>query len=366
MKISQVKSLARLASPMPTLPSYLIFFVTNRCEAMCGHCFYWRQINSNTDELSLEEIESVLKSLGSMVQVTITGGSPELQNHVSDILKLVHRYNNPLNITFCSNGNHPFKLENILISYLGEHPDAALTVDISLDALGEECDEIRGVQGLFKRAVSSFEVVSRLKSDFPNLRLGCGICVSGLNYNSSFDTAKWAVENLDLDNLTPILVRGQTREPEAAKKYTDVFLKISEFAEQQLKTEKLRGYSNFTKIVNSKDFVQKELIAEIARSDKMPIRCSALSETAVLYPNGDVPICELRGEVIGNVRSAGYDFRNIWQSSVLKDSMRKVDEEECYCWHQCFLSASMMKSRSTQRKIASKLIKTALAGIRNG
>jgi len=57
-------------------PSYLLFFVTNKCEARCGHCFYWKETNKNNHELSLAEITELAKKLGPMVQITITGGSP--------------------------------------------------------------------------------------------------------------------------------------------------------------------------------------------------------------------------------------------------------------------------------------------------
>ncbi len=62
-------------------PQYLIFFVTDVCNAKCAMCF-----NPPADsiakekELSLEEIEKVAKSMKHLIQLTISGGEPFLRD----------------------------------------------------------------------------------------------------------------------------------------------------------------------------------------------------------------------------------------------------------------------------------------------
>jgi len=43
--------------------STLIFFVTNRCNFKCNHCFYWQSLNIN-DVLSTENIKKIIDSIG--------------------------------------------------------------------------------------------------------------------------------------------------------------------------------------------------------------------------------------------------------------------------------------------------------------
>jgi MoaA/NifB/PqqE/SkfB family radical SAM enzyme len=323
------------------MPSYLLLFVTGRCHASCRHCFYWKRLNRVEQELTLGEIDLMLRSLGTTLQVTVTGGSPELREDLAAILLTVNRHCHPLNITLCSNGNYPGVLRDALERALSKDPRMPITVDISLDGLNEEHDQIRGLTGLFQRAVQSFQEVGTLRGSYPQLRLGCGICVSGINSATALTTARWALEHLDLDNLTPVLVRGEPRDSRAAGGSAETFLAIAALVRVALESGALRGYSSFPRLVNAKDVVQKELIAEIAQRGKSPIRCSALRETVVVYPDGTVPVCEMSDSIIGNLRAVGMNLRTLW----FGDAARMLrPHRDCACWHQCFLSASIVRS----------------------
>ena len=50
------KSLLKL-----NFPSYVIFFITSKCNARCRFCFYWKNIEESDKkkELDLEEIEKI-------------------------------------------------------------------------------------------------------------------------------------------------------------------------------------------------------------------------------------------------------------------------------------------------------------------
>ncbi|MCK5601291.1 radical SAM protein, partial [Candidatus Pacearchaeota archaeon] len=235
MNESSLKALYRFFLPQKSRPSYLLFFVTSRCEASCGHCFYWRNINRNETELTLKEIECFARILGPMVQITLTGGSPELRDDLPELALILARFCRPINMTLCSNGNEPNKLYKIVETILRRIPNFRLTLDISLDGLNGEHDKIRGVPGLFERAVQSFYALENLKKTYPGLRLGLGLCVSGLNEGTAVKTANWAMDNLPLDNLTPVLVRGEPRNPKAIHCNPDIFLQIA----QEVKTRLL-------------------------------------------------------------------------------------------------------------------------------
>jgi MoaA/NifB/PqqE/SkfB family radical SAM enzyme len=325
-------------------PTYLLFFSTNKCEARCKHCFYWKETNQNISELSKSEITELARNLGPMVQITITGGSPELRNDLYDILYAFIKYCSPINITLCSNGNYPDLLYRTAKRVLSDFKNLHLTIDISLDGLNEEHDSIRGINGLFSNVIHSYSLLNELKKENPNLRLGCGLVVSGINKDTAIDTAEWAIKNLPIDNFTPVLVRGEPREKEALNVLPDVFKNIADKVEKLLINGDLKGYSGFTKVINSKDIIQKQLIYKIYNEQKSVVRCSALRETAVVYPDGTVGCCELRGESLGNLRNFDMNLKHLWKSPETKKIRRIIHEDNCYCWHQCFLSAAIIKS----------------------
>ena len=41
------------------LPNHLVFFVTNKCNLQCSHCFYIDELNSKTRELDIDEIRKI-------------------------------------------------------------------------------------------------------------------------------------------------------------------------------------------------------------------------------------------------------------------------------------------------------------------
>ncbi|HEX05237.1 MAG TPA: radical SAM protein, partial [Bacteroidetes bacterium] len=293
---SNLRALGRMMQPgRPHRPVYLLLFVTNSCHARCAHCFYWRETNKPVQTLSLPEIDSLCASLGPMVQVTLTGGSPELRDDLPQIVNIVRRRCHPLNLTICYTGDLPEVIEAQVRESLEANPGLKLAVNISLDGLGSDHDRYRRRKGLFDRAVESVKRLTQVRDDYPNLCVGCGICVHGLNSDGAIATARWAMENLSLDNLSPVLVRGDTYDQDARNGDVEAFLEIANFTRDRLHSGEFRGYSTAThRLINAKDIVQKEMIAEIARGGSMPVVCSALHDTAVVYADGSVPICEMR------------------------------------------------------------------------
>jgi MoaA/NifB/PqqE/SkfB family radical SAM enzyme len=325
-------------------PSYLIFFATNKCEARCKHCFYWKETNQNISELTKDEITELAKNLGPMLQITITGGSPELRTDLYDVIHAFIKHCSPLNITLCSNGNYPDILYGAAKKLLSDFKNLHLTLDISLDALNEEHDAIRGINGLFKNVIKSYSLLKDLKNDYPYFRLGCGLVVSGINEKTAVETAAWAIHNLPIDNFTPVLVRGEPREERALNVPPVVFKNIADKVEGLLMNGDLKGYSGFKRIINSKDIIQKKLIYKIFNEKRPVVRCSALLETAVVYPDGKVGCCELKNESIGNLRDFNMNLKHMWKNNEALRIRHLIKKNKCYCWHQCFLSASIIKS----------------------
>lgn len=338
-------------------PSYLIFFVTNKCEAHCRHCFYWKEINRETRELSIKEVDEFARKLGPMVQITITGGSPELRPDLPGIISSFVKYCSPMNITLCSNGNYPEILYATTKSILNDFNNLHLTVDISIDGLNSDHDQLRGIDGLFNRVKKSYFLLNDLKKEHRGLRLGCGLTVSGFNKEKASETAEWVINNLPVDNFTPILVRGEPRNNEALDVEPDVFMNIAGKVERLLKLGRLKGYSNFRYLVNSKDFIQKKIIYRIYKEQKPLIRCSALRETAVVYPDGFAGCCELRNEIMGNLRDYDMSLHRIWRNQKTLETRNSIKAGGCFCWHQCFLSAPIIKSPEMWKELVLNYLK---------
>ena len=70
----------------------LIFFVTSRCNSKCRTCFYWEELNQDTD-LSFEEIERLSATMPRFNEIWLSGGEPTLRADLVEILALFYRAN---------------------------------------------------------------------------------------------------------------------------------------------------------------------------------------------------------------------------------------------------------------------------------
>ncbi|MCG2717615.1 MAG: radical SAM protein, partial [Nanoarchaeota archaeon] len=86
------------------LPSYIIFFVTTKCNARCNHCFFWKNLNKNKNELSFEEIEKLSLSLKKVSNLSISGGEPFLREDLPKICELFCKNNGLKKLHIPTNG----------------------------------------------------------------------------------------------------------------------------------------------------------------------------------------------------------------------------------------------------------------------
>jgi radical SAM protein with 4Fe4S-binding SPASM domain len=346
---SKATSLYRLMTPGPQMPVYLLLFVTNRCNATCDHCFYWKELNTKVkEELTIEEYDHLARNIGPMLQVTFTGGSPELRKDLPDLVERFYEHCRPVNMTFCMLGHSTSRILAQVEEMLRRCAGQKMKIGISLDGLGEDHDRLRGIPGLFDRVVATIRGLADLKRYYPNLRIDIGMTVHGLNYQTIVKTAEWVRANLPVDVLKPILVRGNPQNPDAindACKTT--YLNVVDRDAPWLSGAKLgRDFTLFDYLVHSKEKVCRDIVAQTSNSGIAPITCAGARETAVIYPTGDVAGCELRDDVLGNVRDVNFDFRSIWFGQSARRFRSTTGETQACkgCYHHCFISPALFRT----------------------
>lgn len=339
----------RLLAPGAKMPIYLLMFVTNRCAARCEHCFYWSELNTKIkEELTIDEFDKLAQSLGPMLQITFTGGSPELRKDLPDIVESFHRRCRPTNMTFCMLGANTDRIVNQVEAMLTRCPGQNIKIGISLDGIGEEHDRLRGIPGLFKHVVATIQELGKLKRLFSTLRVDVGMTVHGLNYENVLDTARWVRQNLPVDVLKPILVRGNPLNPKTRDDVCKTtYLNVVDHDAPWLKSARAGGeFSLWDYLVHSKEKVSRDIIAETSQTNTVQIKCAGGRETAVVYPTGDVAGCELRGDVLGNLRQRDFDFRGIWMGSEAQHFRATTGAVDACkgCYHHCFISPALFRT----------------------
>ncbi len=359
--IEKLSASKKLFTPGAQKPVYLLNFVTNSCNASCDHCFYWEELNTKTkEELSLAEHSEIAKSLGSMMQITFTGGSPELRKDLPELVYEYYKYCRPNNMTFCMLGYNTKRIIEQTTKMLETCVGQQITIGISLDGLHEDHDKNRKLDGLFDRVVKTINELHQLRKSYPNLRIDIGMVVHGLNLEKVEDSAIWVRENLPIDKLKPILVRGNPLNPDSLdEKCINLYDKIVDRDKQWLMSKTQQKLTFVDKVIRAKENVQRDIIKKVSQSKPSGITCSGGRETAVMYPNGNVAGCEMRADLLGNVREFELDFSKVWFSQKAKDFRKTAGiASECTgCYHHCFISPAIFRTVKMWPKLASSIMR---------
>src|SRR4051812_5432386 len=93
------------------VPSYLIFWVTQNCNARCAFCFNYEENTKKNNDLTVDEIRRVAKSLPGLKYLTLAGGEPTLRNDLADVATAFVEFSSIQMCTLVTNG---FKWERVL------------------------------------------------------------------------------------------------------------------------------------------------------------------------------------------------------------------------------------------------------------
>ena len=325
-------------------PLYLVFFVTKACNARCRHCLL-AGIDPGKDQLTLEEIEKVSRSMDDFLFLLPTGGEPFLRPDLAEIVAVFHRNNRVQNVGIPTNGSLTERVVETTRKILKTCPDLDLMVDVSLDGIGKDHDEIRGFPGLFEKATATFRELKKLEKEYPRFTSTIETTVSAYNDAKLIEMYDYFTRVLGADTLFTLLTRGKPMEE--ASKYFNIenYERYARAMEEGLRKRELKGYARFplADLINAKRIIRHRIIARVIRENRMILPCQGGTLGAALFANGDVLPCELHADLtLGNVRETGYDFRKIWFGEKARAARRKISESKCFCTYECFLTLNIL------------------------
>jgi len=350
---SYIKKAVKLFNKHNILPEYITFFVTNKCNARCEHCFYWKELNSPLKELSLDEIEKIAQAIDEFSFLVLTGGEPFLRDDLAKIVKIFYKTNNLRKANIMTNGSMPDKVSRVMKDIMVECPDLYMTLFVSLDEIGDRHDKVRGLEGIYKNALETITRLKEVQAAYPRLSLGIALVYSSLNENKITDIYNHIKINIKPDTVNCAFVRGDLKNALLKTRNVDNFMKLQEMIKGDLIHNDLRGAFDpiIGDLVNACKFESISQLARIVKEDKYFFPCYAGKINAVIYPGGDVFPCELLNDKMGNLREYNYDFKKIWFSKRSGQIRKKIKKSKCYCTHGCNLLPNIMFNPAFSGKI---------------
>lgn len=296
----------RAALGMTIRPFKLRLGITERCNARCGMCNVWKQDPQRKLELTIEEYDKILGGnfpyLGRLGHVSVTGGEPTLRHDIVQIFETIHRHHPRASINLNSNG---FMTDRI-VGLIGETLDKgiALTVNISIDGLGELHDKMRGVEGASENAMATLTRLIDLSRARKGLKVGLNHVMTELNWRECEKVYAWCREHeISFNPIMPMT--GELFSNEGQN-----------FAFPEPVREELG--SLFERMIAENDgkrLAYSEILRQL-RGGGRDFRCWAghimliIEEHGQVYPNGGCP----KSWKLGNVREFDYDLKRLVQS----------------------------------------------------
>ena len=331
------------------LPIHLTFFVTNRCQCRCKHCFYWQSLNQYPEEeLSLAEIERIAGSLGPLLWLSLTGGEPFLRNDLVQVAEIFYRHNRPRHLTIVTNGQRPEQVSEWVPRIADAASQSFIHFNISVDGVGETHDEMRALSGAFDKVVETARRVHELRAAHPNIGLGVATTFNRHSQHQMEELVELMRTEIRPDHWDISLVRSPAKESEVQEVDHEAFFAWKEKLEGLLSTKEI-PYFNYplARLGLARHFVHNDYVRRYVRRPVFSVPCQAGRLSSVLYPDGAVAACELQGFGLGNIRDFDHDFGKLWQSESAREVRSRIAHSKCHCDHGCNIAVNLTFSPRT-------------------
>jgi MoaA/NifB/PqqE/SkfB family radical SAM enzyme len=274
-----------------------VIYTTNRCNSRCKTCNIWRM--QPKIDIKLDIIDKLLKNLDKKIIFGITGGEFLLHPRYKDILQEFDGYEYIL----FSNGI----LTDRLIDTVREFN--VKEISVSCDGIGKRYKEVRGVD--------NFHNIKKIVEELRNKTKVV------LNYTiSPFNSKKDLIEVINFCNKEKVkLFVGLYNRPEYFLTKIN-FKKAYNLSNIKVKT----GCLLFSKLFTN---MYIHLYNNWLK-DGYKIPCLNIRGHTVIYPNGDVCLCEGKQTVLGNLNKS--TFSEIWSSK----STIRILQQNRKC-NDCFM-----------------------------
>ena len=311
--------------------SVLTLFVTTRCNSRCRTCFYWKNLNTDENPLTLGEYKKIATDMIPFDHLIVTGGEPTLRQDLVEIVNVFIKTPSQ-GISMPTNGMMPEKINAIAREILNRFPENRIIIGISLDGPRAMHDDLRGAIGSFDNALKTLSLLAELRINFKNLRLTPLITIHKENVSLLSEFIDTIARDLPVDYITIEPIRGSPQDPNLQPPGAPLLRSIqANVLEKNLELLSKSSPEEATDIL-SYHIETYKLQLYALEHQKMNFHCQAGVTVGVLEPDGEVRICELF-DAIGNVRDNDYSFRKVWHNRKAEEQRRRIASGGCWCTH---------------------------------
>ncbi len=313
-------------------PSYVIFFVTAKCNANCKMCFYKDNMAKSSQELELtpQEYEKISKNIKIINMLGISGGEPFLREDLSEIVKIIYKNCRPLVLDLPTNGffvDSVLKQAEEIASYC---KDMVVDIQLSIDGPEKVHNEIRGLREGFSKVKETYIGLTALKKKYKNLRVKA--CTVYSHYNQAHIEELFDIlskDFKDLDRVVFSVVHGSVSNGEAFNFDWNKYFEICDKIRNNSTVKRLDDFHSIFTIALR--IAKNSFLKEVLKTKDMYKKCGAGRKVIAIGETGEVFPCEPLWHSVGNLRKNNYDIDKILKSAEMISFNEKIIKEKCTC-----------------------------------
>jgi len=319
----------------------LFFFITMRCNAKCSHCFCWEDLNIGIPEPTLEQIDTMARTIPKIRILILTGGEPMLRRDMPEICDAFGKYGNVGEIKVNTNGLAPDKIEALATGFKAKYPETALNFQLSLDGLEATHDRIRGIPGNFEKVIRSLQIIYEMGRTMPLLTTDVLTVINAENWHELDELNQTLHERVGhgLNHGFELVRDVRTTAwniPEAIRESgvgpknmaappVESFPKIA---------DALRKINNRAPFKANPYIIHNLAQLKMLENGKPQFKCRVAGQAVgVIYSNGDVAACEFTKPFV-NLAKYNHDFSALWHGP--EATARRTQITGCHCIHGSF------------------------------
>jgi sulfatase maturation enzyme AslB (radical SAM superfamily) len=281
------------------------------------------------DELSIQEWNRIFESLGhAPFWFTVSGGEPFMFKDLVPLCQSLYErcrpgiINIPTNSLMCD--IIPRKVEEICRSCA----KAQVIINLSLDGVGANHDEIRGIPGNFEKFEQNYRALRQLNC--PNLTVGIHSVISRFNVDHVAELFEYAFR-IEPDSYITEIAEQRVELDTVGLGITPSADKYSQAIEQLIERVKNHQFKGISRITEAFRLEYYKLVKRILTEETQVVPCFAGWASAQIYASGEVWPCCIRADNLANLRDVNYDFKRIWFSAEADRVRTSIRNKECHC-----------------------------------
>ena len=327
----------------PVNPLTLTFSVTAACQSRCKTCHigtrYLADPKIAAQNLSLDEIERVFRSIGPIYFFNVSGGEPFMRSDLAEIIRLACIYLKPHLIHIPTNAALPGRIETItrkILSIMDRYapPATPITIKPSIDGIGAAHDRIRGLKGNFKLLEQTIDLLLEIGRKNPRLHVDLGTVIS--NYNIAYlDEIEDWVHARGIESYRHEIAEQRVEFHNLGEPITppvDIYEALVNRFKKKILCN-LDGKASLTRITEAVRLVYYDVAVQILKQGRQITPCYAgISNIHINYDGEIWPCCVLGGkQTMGNVRHWNYDVKRLLCFTQAIEVRKYIADGNCAC-----------------------------------